>query len=243
MSVNKKIWTTIIGPPGSEARFFASILSTRFSVPFLSVYNAAIVERIHRTFMGLQLQEMQAGQHWPSHLVGQLVQAPLQRASQTGTGLIAANFPRDFAQWQMLRSFAPPFQVISLTGSRKELEARIKQRRVCATCDMPMYPQPEVTVKATVAAVTGQQMTPAQAGQTFYTHIVETGCVEVAPVRVESDEGASLKMRWENYEKLTMPMLTDLRAKRLTDVHEIPISNEPDEMWKRILQVFGIYEK
>ncbi|KAL1529977.1 hypothetical protein AB1Y20_000904 [Prymnesium parvum] len=229
-------WVALVGPPASEARFFASLLSARMGAPLVSVHKAAALERAHRTFLGQQLDAHaaeHAGELFPLPLVAQLLRPPLERAARSESGMVGANFPRGREQWRMLRTFAPPAQVIHLTGRPAELRGRIAHRRVCAACEAPMYPPPEAMAKA-AAAEAEKRSVPRSAA--LFSHLVEAGCVEPSPRREKTDEGAPLDTRWAVYEEKTLPMLAELRESQATKVIDVEIDVEPDETWKRILK-------
>ena len=117
-------WWAVLGPPGSDAAFFGSLLGARLRAPLLSVRAAAAVETSHRTFLGSQLEAAAAanpGAMLPMQLVAQLTQRPLQDARERESGMILANFPRTLQQWRFLKTVAPAPSVILLTASEAEL--------------------------------------------------------------------------------------------------------------------------
>ena len=240
-------WVAVVGPPGSEARFFGSLLSARLRVPLLSVHNAATVERAHNTFLGQQLEQLtatQVGELWPAQLVAQMVQGPLQRAQQTNSGLVSANFPRDLTQWRMLRTFAPAPHMISLTASRDELDRRLRHRRVCSECDAPMYP-PSASMLEAAAASLAEQGRSMPSSSELYTPMVGhlAGCSEASDLRrLGTDEGAALDARWREYEGRTLPMLTELRDAGQAQVINVELAEEAEETWTGLLRACGAPE-
>ena len=68
---------------------------------------------------------------------------------------------------------------------------------------------------------------------------------EAAPAHCFStDDGATLDVRWRDYEERTLPMLAELQSKGLAEVVEVELAAEPEttwpeNTWQRILKACG----
>lgn len=169
----------LLGPPASGKGTQAKKLAQHLDVPCLGTGQLLRAEIEMGSTVGLEAKKfIDAGHYVPDETILKMVGEWLDVNQD---GWIMDGFPRTLAQAEALQKIAPNYKVVALNVPREDLEERIEKRRECKACG------------ATVAVDDLSQTTCPECGAD-------------ALVSRADDALESFKVRYENYEELTIPL-------------------------------------
>ena len=196
----------LLGPPASGKGTQAKKLAAHLGVPCLGTGQLLRAEIEKGSVVGMEAKGfIDAGQYVPDETILKMVGEWLK---ENQDGWIMDGFPRTLPQAKALQEMAPESRVIALGVPREDLEQRIIKRRECTACG------------ATVAV----------------DDLDQTICPECgadALVSRADDALDSFKVRYENYEELTIP-LYDFYAS-LGPVAEVDGTQAPDKVYEQVI--------
>ncbi len=169
----------LLGPPASGKGTQAKKLAEQLGVPCLGTGQLLRAEIEKGSAVGKEAKGfIDSGRYVPDETILKMVGEWL---NENKDGWIMDGFPRTLPQAEELQKLAPDAKVIVLDVPRENLEQRIIKRRECTSCG------------ATVAV----------------TDLSQTRCRECGADSLVSrtdDALESFKVRYENYEELTIPL-------------------------------------
>ena len=196
----------LLGPPASGKGTQAKKLATHLGVPCLGTGQLLRAEIEKGSAVGREAKGfIDAGQYVPDETILKMVGEWLK---ENQDGWIMDGFPRTLPQAKALQEMAPESRVIALDVPREDLEQRIIKRRECTACG------------ATVAV----------------DDLDQTICPECgadALVSRADDALDSFKVRYENYEELTIPLYAFYAG--LGPVEEIDGTQAPDVVYEQVI--------
>ena len=201
----------LLGPPASGKGTQARQLAEHLSVPCLGTGKLLRNEIEKGSAVGLEAKEyMDGGRYVPDEVILKMVESWL---AENPNGWLMDGFPRTLPQAEALQKIVQPTYIIALDVPREELEFRITKRRECTSCGI------------TVAV----------------NSIDENACPECEfglLISRADDALDSFKVRYENYEELTLPLF-DYYAS-LGTFNKVDGTQSPKEVFA---EIFNIVEK
>ncbi len=201
----------LLGPPASGKGTQARQLAGYLGVPCLGTGKLLRDEIERETAVGLEAKGyIEGGSYVPDAVILAMVESWL---GENVDGWLMDGFPRTIPQAEALQESAiPPSRVIVLDVPRGDLELRITRRRECTGC-----------------------------GVTFAVdHLDEVICPDCkTPTLVSRADDAldSFKVRYENYEELTVPLFDYYEGLGMLD--RVDGTQSPDEVFAEILKLVG----
>jgi adenylate kinase len=158
--------------------------------------------------VGLEAKSyIEKGSYVPDEIILKMVSEWLGEHSH---GWLMDGFPRTIPQAEALQESATPTRVIVLDVPREELEFRITKRRECTSCG------------ATVAVKSSQDHTCPECGK------------ETLISRAD-DALDSFKVRYQNYEELTVPLFDYYASLGMLD--KVDGTKSPENVFAEILNI------
>lgn len=198
----------LLGPPASGKGTQARQLAAHLDVPCLGTGKLLREEIDKGSDVGLEARVfIEKGSYVPDETILKMVASWLDK---NANGWLMDGFPRTLPQAEALQEIGKPTLIIALDVPREELEFRITKRRECTSCGM------------TVAVETADQ----------------TDCPECSAGTLVSradDAVDSFKLRYANYEELTLPLF-DYYAS-LGRFVKIDGTQSPEEVFEEILNI------
>ncbi len=196
----------LLGPPACGKGTQAKKLAAHLGVPCLGTGHLLRAEIEKGSTVGLEAKGfIDAGLYVPDETILKMVGEWLQKNKD---GWIMDGFPRTLPQAESLQKMAPESKVIALDVPREDLEQRIIKRRECKSCG------------ATVAVDDLDQ-----------TICPECGADDL--VSRADDALESFKVRYENYEELTIPLYDYYTG--LGPVDQIDGTQSPDKVYEQVI--------
>lgn len=204
----KKNYVILLGPPASGKGTQARKLADHLGVPCLGTGKLLRIEMDKGSQVGLDAKSyIDSGRYVPDEIILKMVGEWLDGNSE---GWLMDGFPRTLPQAETLQKMATPSQVIALDVPREELESRITKRRECSACGV------------TIAVDDLSQTTCPECGAD-------------ALVSRADDALESFKVRYKNYEELTVPLF-DYYAS-LGAINVVDGTKHPEEVFAEILKI------
>lgn len=198
----------LLGPPASGKGTQARRLAEHLGVPCLGTGKLLREEIDKASPVGLEAQSfIEKGSYVPDEIILKMVREWL---GDNPNGWLMDGFPRTIPQAEALQEYARPSRVIVLNVPREELEFRITKRRECTTCG------------ATVAVTSAQDHTCPECGAKTL-------------VSRADDALDSFKVRYQNYEELTVPLF-DYYAS-LGMLRSVDGTQSPEKVFSEILNI------
>jgi len=196
----------LLGPPASGKGTQAKKLAAHLGVPCLGTGQLLRAEIEKGSAVGMEAKGfIDAGRYVPDATILKMVGEWLK---ENQNGWIMDGFPRTLPQAEALQKLVPGSKVIALDVPREDLEQRIIKRRECTSCG------------ATVAV----------------DDLEQTICPECGADSLVSradDALESFKVRYENYEELTIP-LYDFYAS-LAPVDKVDGTQAPETVFEQVI--------
>lgn len=196
----------LLGPPASGKGTQAKKLAAHLGVPCLGTGQLLRVEIEKGSKVGLEAKGfIDAGQYVPDETILKMVGEWL---NQNKDGWIMDGFPRTLPQAEALQKLVLNSKVIALDVPREDLEQRIIKRRECTTCG------------STVAVA----------------DLNQTACPECGADSLVSradDALESFKVRYENYEELTIPLYDFYSG--LGPVDKVDGTQAPSKVYEEVI--------
>ena len=200
----------LLGPPASGKGTQARKLAEKLGVPCLGTGKLLRVEIEKGSEVGLEAKSyIDSGRYVPDETILKMVGEWLDRNSE---GWLMDGFPRTLPQAERLQEVASPGLVIALDVPREDLEERIIKRRECSSCG--------VTI-----AVDDLSQT------------ICPECGDDALVSRADDALESFKVRYENYEELTVPLFDYYRSLGMLNV--VDGTQSPEAVFAEIQTIVG----
>ncbi|KAJ6233460.1 adenylate kinase 4 [Anaeramoeba flamelloides] len=215
--MQKCIFFSIIGPPGSGKGTLAQFICQKYGFTHLSTGDLIREAVRKQTKVGLQIQEIKSNnQLITNEIIGELLKERLSTIEEGG--VVFDGFPRKFEQLRILeealQSKGPNLSlVIQLMIDRETIEKRITGRLIHPKSGRiyhEIYNPPKVTMKDDI---TGEQL-----------------------VRRNDDEIKKLAPRIERYQKFSKPIIEHFTKLQL--LFTIDSSQEKQAMFNQAVQKF-----
>ncbi len=198
----------LLGPPASGKGTQARRLAEHLGIPCLGTGKLLRDEIEKGSAVGMEAKGfMESGSYVPDEIILTMVREWLDNNPH---GWLMDGFPRTLPQAKALQESAKPSRVIVLDVPREELEFRITKRRECTACG------------ATVAVTSAKDHTCPE-------------CGAEALVSRADDALDSFKVRYQNYEELTIPLF-DYYAS-LGSLQTVDGTKSPDQVFTEILNI------
>ncbi|SHK35659.1 Adenylate kinase [Rubritalea squalenifaciens DSM 18772] len=199
----------LLGPPASGKGTQSDRISSLLNIPHLSTGNILRKEVENGSPIGLEAQKyLDRGAYVPDELILSMVQAWL---SERPEGWLLDGFPRTKAQAEALQNLPgvdKPTLVLGLEVPKEALISRMEGRRECSGCGK------------TVSITEGQKEICADCGGDL--------------VKRSDDVIDSFKVRYQNYEELTLPLFDFYQEKGI--LVRIDGTQSPDAVFDQIKQ-------
>ncbi|GAA5497122.1 adenylate kinase [Rubritalea halochordaticola] len=199
----------LLGPPASGKGTQSDRISSLLNIPHLSTGNILRKEVENGSPIGLEAQKyLDRGAYVPDELILSMVQAWL---SERPEGWLLDGFPRTKAQAEALQNLSgvdKPTLVLGLEVPKEALISRMEGRRECSSCGK------------TVSLKEGQEEICEDCGGNL--------------VKRSDDVIDSFKVRYQNYEKLTLPLFDFYQEKGILE--RIDGTQAPDVVFEQIKQ-------
>lgn len=196
----------LLGPPASGKGTQAKKLAAHLGVPCLGTGQLLRAEIEKGSAVGMEAKGfIDAGRYVPDATILKMVGEWLK---ENQNGWIMDGFPRTLPQAEALQKLVPESKVIALDVPREDLEQRIIKRRECTSCG------------ATVAV----------------DDLEQTICPECGADSLVSradDALESFKVRYENYEELTIPLYAFYAS--LAPVDKVDGTQAPETVFEQVI--------
>ena len=198
----------LLGPPASGKGTQARKLAERLGVPCLGTGKLLRLEMDKGSDVGMEAKSfIESGRYVPDETILKMVGEWLEGNPE---GWLMDGFPRTIPQAETLQEMASPRMVVALDVPREELEGRIIKRRECSSCG--------VTIAVSDLSET-----------------VCPECGEDALVSRADDALESFKVRYQNYEELTVPLFDYYKSLGMLKV--VDGTKCPDDVFSEILNL------
>ena len=199
----------LLGPPASGKGTQSDRISSLLNIPHLSTGNILRKEVENGSPIGLEAQKyLDRGAYVPDELILSMVQAWL---SERPEGWLLDGFPRTKAQAEALQNLSgvdKPTLVLGLEVPKEALISRMEGRRECSSCGK------------TVSLKEGQEEICEDCGGNL--------------VKRSDDVIDSFKVRYQNYDELTLPLFDFYQEKGILE--RIDGTQAPDVVFEQIKQ-------
>ena len=198
----------LLGPPASGKGTQARQLAAYLEVSCLGTGNLLRSEIKKNSPLGQQAKmHIDRGFYVPDELILGMVE---QWLKDHQNGWLLDGFPRTLPQAEALQDIAAPVLAIQLDVPKSVLENRITKRRECNTCGITVSVESD-----------GEQ-----------------GCssCETGVLVARSDDAIdSFRVRYENYNELTVPLYDFYQSKGL--LHKVDGTQTPEQVFESILTI------
>ncbi len=198
----------LLGPPASGKGTQARQLAAYLEVPCLGTGKLLRDEIDKGSAVGLEAKGyIEGGSYVPDEIILKMVEAWL---GENPNGWLMDGFPRTLPQAEALQETVKPTRVIALDVPQEELEFRITKRRECTSC-----------------------------GVTFAVNSMDDNdcpeCKTSTLVSRADDALESFKVRYQNYEELTVPLFDYYDS--LGMLSKVDGTKSPKEVFAEILKI------
>ena len=198
----------LLGPPASGKGTQARQLADHLDIPCLGTGKLLRDEIDKGSAVGLEAKKyIEEGSYVPDETILKMVETWLDEHSE---GWLMDGFPRTIPQAEALQKAAKPTCVIALHVPKEELEFRITKRRECTSC----------RVTFAVNSI-GDNICPE--------------CGTPTLVSRADDALESFRVRYQNYEELTIPLFDYYKSMGMLD--KVDGTDSPEEVFKEILKI------
>ena len=212
----------IMGPAGAGKGTMSDLIIKNYDIPHISTGDMLRENVRNNTPLGLEAKGyMEAGKLVPDAVINGMVEVRLQE-SDCVKGYLLDGFPRTLEQANTLTEIAerigrPVQAVIALEVSFDELVKRITGRRICPKCGAIYHTINQPSKVEGICDVCGSEL-----------------------VQRKDDTVEQLKVRMEEYENSTKPVIDFYEAKGL--VHRVDAGKPADEVFAQIREILGEIE-
>ncbi|MBR2990434.1 MAG: adenylate kinase [Solobacterium sp.] len=212
----------IMGPAGAGKGTMSDLIIKNYDIPHISTGDMLRENVRNNTPLGLEAKGyMEAGKLVPDAVINGMVEVRLQEPDCV-KGYLLDGFPRTLEQANTLTEIAerigrPVQAVIALEVSFDELVKRITGRRICPKCGAIYHTINQPSKVEGICDVCGSEL-----------------------VQRKDDTVEQLKVRMEEYENSTKPVIDFYEAKGL--VHRVDAGKPADEVFAQIREILGEIE-
>lgn len=217
-----------LGPPGVGKGTYADLLSSKLSIPHISVGELLRREIDKKTQLGEKIQEaMHKGELVPDTIPLNLLKKRLMQ-DDIKNGFILDGFPRTIEQVGLFHHLSPIDIVIHLTLPDHILIKKIGGRRVCSGCGKT-YNVADIKE----GSLHLPALAPRKEG-------VCDHCGKALILRID-DREETVRRRLDIYKQLSTPVIAYYKKKNL--VVDIIVDGSPEHMVTHIIKLLNVKVK